>query len=100
MRHHRTPSVTLGEFVRVYRFGNATNLVDLQEKAVAGLLLDGGLDPIFINKNFHLSIIRIRFNHPLAIGNAYTRILNNNNNNTRYVIFKIKDDSHMEDQKF
>ena len=46
MRHHRAPAGAFGELVSVDRLGDATDLVDLQQQAVAGLLLDGGLDSV------------------------------------------------------
>lgn len=45
MGDHGAPAVALGEFVGVDGLGHAADLIDLQQQAVAGLLLDGCLDP-------------------------------------------------------
>lgn len=46
MRHHGAPAVALGQKVGLNGFGDGADLVDLEQQAVACLLLDGGLDPL------------------------------------------------------
>jgi hypothetical protein len=42
--NHDTPAVGLRELSSTDRLGDGTDLVDLEEETVAGLLLNGGLD--------------------------------------------------------
>lgn len=42
MRHHGTPTVLFGQQMSLDRFGDTTNLVHLEEEAVASFLLDSG----------------------------------------------------------
>lgn len=44
VRGHDTPTVGLGELDSLDGLGNGTDLVDLEEEGVAGLLLGGGAD--------------------------------------------------------
>ena len=46
--HHGAPALGLGHVVGLDGFGNASNLVDLEKEPVAGLLLDGGGDPLWV----------------------------------------------------
>lgn len=48
MRHHRAPSVLLRQQMSVDGLGDGADLVDLQQQAVAGVLLDGGLDALWV----------------------------------------------------
>ncbi|TMW49879.1 hypothetical protein DOY81_005060 [Sarcophaga bullata] len=44
MRYHGAPAVLFGQQMGLDGFGNGTNLVDLQQQTVAGLLFNGSLD--------------------------------------------------------
>ena len=46
VRHHGAPALGLGHVVRLDRLRHAADLVDLEKKAVAGLLIDSGGDPL------------------------------------------------------
>lgn len=46
VRHHGAPAIALGQLVSLDGLGDGADLVDLEQQAVAGLLLDGGGDPL------------------------------------------------------
>ena len=46
MRHHSSPALGLGHVMSLDGLSHAANLVDLEQEPVAGLLLDGGGDPL------------------------------------------------------
>ena len=46
MRHHSSPALGLGHVVSLDGLSHAADLVDLQQEAVAGLLVNGGGDPL------------------------------------------------------
>ena len=49
VRHHSAPALGLGHVVSLDGLGDAANLVDLEQEPVAGLLLDGGGDPLGVS---------------------------------------------------
>ena len=46
MGDHGSPSLNLGHVMSLDGLSHTSNLVDLQQEAVAGLLVDGGGDPL------------------------------------------------------
>lgn len=46
VRHHSAPALGLGHVVSLDGLSHAANLVDLEQEPIAGLLLDGGGDPL------------------------------------------------------
>lgn len=46
VRYHSAPAVGLGQVVRGDGFGHATDLVDLQQQAIASLAVNGSLDTL------------------------------------------------------
>jgi hypothetical protein len=77
MRDHGSPSVGLCQVVSVNRFRNTANLVDLQEKAIAGLLLYSKSDSLWIG-DCQVVSDDLDVHGPIQGGPSFPVVLENN----------------------